>query len=282
MSAITLAHVSDPHFGAHDPAVAEALAGALRDARPDLVLVGGDFTQRARRGQYAAARAWLERIGLPYLATPGNHDIPLYDVLRRMRDPYGRYRAQIAPALDGEWRAPGALVAAVCTASPRRRVEGRVEPIQVERLAATLAEPEEPCARVLLTHHPLVTPPGQRERSFHGREELLEAAAAGGADLLLSGHRHVAHTGAWLHTTPSGREMVALWEPTACSSRLRGEANGFATIGVDADRIEITPWRLAGERFAPGPARAWARSGDGWAEAGEAAQAAASPGPLAR
>lgn len=281
MSAATLAHVSDQHFGAHDPDAAAALSRALREARPDVVLVGGDFTQRARRGQYAAARAWIEETGLPVLATPGNHDIPLYDVRRRMTDPFGRYRAAISPALEGEWRGPETLVAAVCTASPRRRVEGRVERVQLERLEAVLAEPGPPRAKVLLTHHPLVTPRGQRERSFHGREELLATAARGGVDLLLSGHRHVAHTGAWVHTAPGGRGMLALWEPTACSSRLRGEANGFATIGVDADRIEITPWLLAGDRFAPAPGGVWERSRAGWAAAGEP-QAAPGPGSLAR
>lgn len=281
MSATTLAHVSDPHFGAHDPRVAEVLSRALREAAPDLVLVGGDLTQRARRGQYARARAWLDGLGLPFLGVPGNHDIPLYDVLRRMTDPFGRYRASISADLEGEWRGPQTLVAAVCTASPRRRVEGRVEAAQLARLAGVLAEPGRPCVKVLLTHHPLVTPPGERERSFDGREELMRVAVEGGVDLLLSGHRHIAHEGPWVHTVGPDRGMLALWEPTACSSRLRGEANGFATIGLDADRIEITPWRLAGERFAPRAPGAWVRSEGAWVTVGEP-QPAASPGSPAR
>lgn len=281
MSATTLAHVSDPHFGAHDPRIAEALSHALRDAAPDLVLVGGDFTQRARRGQYAEARAWLDGLGLPFLGVPGNHDIPLYDVLRRMTDPFGRYRASISDDLEGDWRGPEALVAAVCTASPRRRVEGRVEAAQLARLAGLLAEPGPPRVKVLLTHHPLVTPPGERERSFHSREELMRIAIEGGVDLLLSGHRHVAGEGAWVHAVGPDRGMLALWEPTACSSRLRGEVNGFATIGLDADRIEITPWRLDGERFAPGEAGAWVRAEGAWVAAG-GPQPVASPGSPAR
>jgi len=281
VSATTLAHVSDPHFGAHDPRVAEVLSRALREAAPDLVLVGGDFTQRARRGQYARARAWLDGLGLPFLGVPGNHDIPLYDVLRRMTDPFGRYRASISADLEGEWRGPQALVAAVCTASPRRRVEGRVEAAQLARLSGVLAEPAPPRVKVLLTHHPLVTPPGERERSFHGREELMRVAVEGGVDLLLSGHRHIAHEGAWVHAVGPDRGMLALWEPTACSSRLRGEANGFATIGLDADRIEITPWRLYDERFAPGAPGAWARSEGAWVTVDEP-QPAASPGLPAR
>ncbi len=270
MSATRLAYVADLHFGADDLVVAGALAGALRADEPDLLLVGGDLTQRARPSQYADARAWLSSIGVPHLATPGNHDIPLYDVLRRIRDPFGRYRAAVAPHLEGTWRGPETLVAAICTASPRRRVEGRVEPAQVARLAAVLAEPAPPHAAILLTHHPLVVPPGQRARSFEGGAGLLTTATAGGVDLLLSGHRHLPHEGPWLHRTASGRRVVALWAATACSHRRRGEHNGYALIDAAADRLEITTCRWDGKRFVREPVSTWSRAADGWAFAATA------------
>ncbi len=267
MSATRLAHVADLHFGADDPVVGRALAAALREDEPALVLAGGDLTQRARRAQYVAAQGWLASLGAPVLATPGNHDIPLYDLRRRIADPFGRWRATIGADLEPVWRGPQALVAAVCTASPRRRIEGRVEPAQVARLAAVLAEPSPPRAAVLLTHHPLVAPPGERERSFEGGAGLLATAVAGGVDLLLSGHRHLAHDGPWLHATPAGRRVIALWAPTAVSHRRRGEENGYALIDVAADRIEISARRWDGERFAPAPPSVWVRAADGWAAA---------------
>ena len=79
--------------------IAEALIVSLRENRPDLVIVSGDLTQRARRSEFAEARTFLDRIAAPRLVIPGNHDVPLYNVFRRALAPFGRYESQIAPIL---------------------------------------------------------------------------------------------------------------------------------------------------------------------------------------
>ena len=97
--AITLAHLSDLHFGTEDWAMAARLLDDIAKLRPRLTVVSGDLTQRARRRQFAAARAYLDRLG-PLLVVPGNHDIPLYDVTRRVLSPMGRYRSMVTDELN--------------------------------------------------------------------------------------------------------------------------------------------------------------------------------------
>src|SRR3954453_20827658 len=75
----TIAHISDLHFGKVDPPVAEGLIADLAGRKPDLLVVSGDFTQRARARQYEDAAAFLRRLPTPQLVVPGNHDIPMYD-----------------------------------------------------------------------------------------------------------------------------------------------------------------------------------------------------------
>ncbi len=41
-------HLSDLHFGAHDPAIVTAVECRVDQEKPDLVVISGDFTQRAR------------------------------------------------------------------------------------------------------------------------------------------------------------------------------------------------------------------------------------------
>ena len=88
-----IAHLSDIHFGAHDEKIVAAAEAWLQKRRPDLVVISGDLTQRAREAQFRAASAWLNRLrsaGLEVLVIPGNHDVPLYDVVRRFASPLRR------------------------------------------------------------------------------------------------------------------------------------------------------------------------------------------------
>jgi 3',5'-cyclic AMP phosphodiesterase CpdA len=88
-----LIHLSDLHFGAHDPRLVEAVEQRIFEEKPDLVVVSGDFTQRARTEQFREACRFLERLregGHDVLAVPGNHDVPMYDRDRRFRSPLTR------------------------------------------------------------------------------------------------------------------------------------------------------------------------------------------------
>src|SRR5512139_230131 len=95
-----LLQVSDPHFGTEQAVVVDALAALARQQRPDLVVLSGDITQRARPAQFRAARAFADRLGAAVLAVPGNHDIPLFDLWTRLRRPYARYMAAFGTDLE--------------------------------------------------------------------------------------------------------------------------------------------------------------------------------------
>ena len=82
-----LCHVSDLHFGHHDTRVADALGADLIAQAPDLVVVSGDFTQVGTEAEFVAARAFLDGLGLPFFAVPGNHDVPARNVFRRLLQP---------------------------------------------------------------------------------------------------------------------------------------------------------------------------------------------------
>ena len=95
----TIVHLSDLHFGALDEALLPPLYEALSAAEPDLVAVSGDLTQRAKRREFEAARAFLAELRCPALVVPGNHDMPLYNVAARFFNPTKRYRRYITEGL---------------------------------------------------------------------------------------------------------------------------------------------------------------------------------------
>lgn len=75
-----LIHLSDLHFGATTPALLDPLCEMVAELAPDMVVVSGDLTQRARPAQFAQAAAFMARLPAPVLAIPGNHDVPLWNL----------------------------------------------------------------------------------------------------------------------------------------------------------------------------------------------------------
>src|SRR5687767_7475087 len=157
-----LIHLSDLHFGAHDARLVEAVEQRIDEEKPDLVVISGDFTQRARIDQFRDACRFLERLreaGHDVLAVPGNHDVPLYDVLRRFLSPLTRYRRFIDDELCPFHEMPRAAVLGINTARSLTFKDGRISHEQMEFIRGTFAKTDSNIMRVLVTHHPLFALP---------------------------------------------------------------------------------------------------------------------------
>src|SRR5437763_2204567 len=134
----TIAHISDVHFATENPAVVEGLLSDLKTIGPHLVAVSGDLTQRALRSEFAAARAFLERIPFPHVIVPGNHDIPLYDVGRRFLRPLHRYRRFITADLSPSYHDDEIAAVGVNTARSATWKNGRISLAQISALRTLL------------------------------------------------------------------------------------------------------------------------------------------------
>src|SRR4051794_21985707 len=169
-------HLSDLHFGAHDERLVEAVEWQADQLKPDLVVISGDFTQRARTEQFREACHFLERLresGYDVLGVPGNHDVPLYDVLRRFLSPLARYRRFIDDQLCPYIELAGAAVLGVNTARSLTFKDGRINRDQVEFIRNAFAHAPKDSIRVLVTHHPLLAlEVGNEVERAVGRHEL--------------------------------------------------------------------------------------------------------------
>jgi predicted MPP superfamily phosphohydrolase len=121
-----LLQISDTHFGTEQPQVVEALLALAALQRPELVVLSGDITQRARPAQFRAAKAFVERLGAPVLAIPGNHDIPLFDLWTRLTRPYARYAKVFGADLEPVHSSPDLLLVGVNTTRAWRHKNGEV------------------------------------------------------------------------------------------------------------------------------------------------------------
>ncbi|WP_414445312.1 metallophosphoesterase family protein [Burkholderia sp. 22PA0106] len=216
----TLLQISDPHFGAERPAAVEALVRLAAQLQPALVVMSGDLTQRARRGQFDAARAFVARLApLPVLAIPGNHDLPLFDLVSRWRRPYANYRRAFGAALEPEFDTPALLVLGVNTTRAARHAAGEISAAQVDRVARRLERAGPAQLRVAVVHQPIVAAdPTNRHDLLHGRDAALRRWADAGIDLVLGGHTHL--PGIW-PVAALARPVYGVQGGTAVSRRLR-------------------------------------------------------------
>lgn len=262
----TIAHISDLHFGKELPQVADALVIDLHAQAPALVVASGDFTQRARRAQFAAARDFLARLPQPQLLVPGNHDVPLYDVMRRFLRPLHRYRHYLAADCDPTFVDDEILVLGLNTARSFTWKNGR---ISVEQIAALESRLEHGGLRVkiVVTHHPFLPPPGDVGIDLVGRaERAMEVLDRCNVDLLLAGHLHRGYAGdIRTHYPAARRAMIAVQAGTAISHRLReGEANAYNVITLERKLITIDVRAWNGKAFASLRRTIYDRADNGW------------------
>ena len=127
----TIAHLSDLHFGRSDAAVADALSVHVRSLKPDVVVISGDLTQRAREREYQQAADFLRLLPSPQIIVPGNHDVPLHNVVARLRSPLDFYRRYISDDLAPYYRDEEIAVLGINTARSLTWKNGRISREQV-------------------------------------------------------------------------------------------------------------------------------------------------------
>jgi 3',5'-cyclic AMP phosphodiesterase CpdA len=265
----TLVHISDLHFGRVDEALLAPLASAIEAAGPDVLAISGDLTQRAREAQFRAAAAYLRRLPGPQIVVPGNHDVPLYDVLRRFLSPLARFRRHISAEEFPAFVDDELAVVGLNTARSLTFKGGRINREQVAAVAQRFAGLPEAVTRIVVTHHPFELPAQGDEGDLVGRATMaMEAFAGCGVDVFLSGHLHHSHVGDTAQRYRiDGYAALVIQAGTATSTRGRGEANAFNVLRIEGDALALATWQWQPARgaFAAVAHRDFAyESGRGW------------------
>ena len=264
----TIAHISDLHFGRVNKLIPSALRDALIAARPDIVVVSGDLTQRARTREFRAARMFLDSLPFRKLVVPGNHDVPLYDVRARWLSPLTKYRSLINDDLDPFYCDAEIAVQGINTARSLTFKNGRINRLQIERTCQRLGEAGADVTRVVVTHHPFDAPGLDGNTGLVGRAKLaVSSFAKCQVDMILSGHLHVGHTGDWARRYPAqGYSALLIQAGTATSSRYRDESNSWNLIRIEHPTVKVERhvWNADTQAFAISLAQDFVRGPEGW------------------
>lgn len=253
-----LLHVSDPHFGTEQAPVVEALDRLARELAPDVMVLSGDITQRARRDQFDAARRFVDALAIEHkIVIPGNHDIPLFDLWTRLVDPYGRFRRVFGAELEPTLETATLCLLAVRTTRRRRHKHGQVDAEQIERVAVRMRDASSAQLRVVVVHQPMHVPrPQDEENLLRNAEAAARAWSAAGVDLVLGGHIHLPYVLPMSQRYPGlERELWCVQAGTAVSSRVRWEAPNSVNLiehepGASVCRVIRHDFDAGEQRFA--------------------------------
>lgn len=249
---LTILHLSDLHFGPrYLPEIGEELLRTAVRLDPDIIVISGDFTQRAKRRQFEEARAFLDRLPeKPTVVTLGNHDIPLYRVHERIFSPVALYREYISDELDAVLVRDDAVIVSLDSTSPLRSItNGRLSRRQLDFAADAFRAAPEGATRIVVTHHNLAPAPDFEGGSImHGARRILTRFVEIGVELVLSGHLHRAYSASsfdLVEKHPPGHGVRIIQAGTATSSRGRGRErnrNSFNLVRLDDGAIRVTPY----------------------------------------
>jgi 3',5'-cyclic AMP phosphodiesterase CpdA len=265
----TVFHVSDLHFGR--PAVPEqieAIESIIQRDKFDVVAVSGDFSQRARSGEFQRAAVFLrdaQKVSKT-IAVPGNHDVAWWHApfgIGRPEKLYENYSKFISSDLEPVLRVPGATFVGINTSHgvTLRTLTWNVRDIsiigdirreQFKRAEAAFRKTPPGDARVIVMHHNPVKGVLSQRHGLKKTTKILGAFAKMGVDLVLCGHDHQES----VHYIEHTRKGTVISTAGTVSSRSRGgRPSSVNVIRILPREIEVTTriWSDSRKTFVPGP-----------------------------
>jgi 3',5'-cyclic AMP phosphodiesterase CpdA len=250
-----IAHVSDIHVGAHDDLALAGLADDLHAAEVDATVVTGDLTMRARGREFVRAREVLERFPKPTMVLIGNHDVPLTNLVRRLRSPYAKFRAGLVDELDPLLDLGTVRIQGLGSMPRWRWKSGRVSDRQAGLIRAVFCDAPPGTVRVVALHHP---PSSSSWESLAGGGEFERALVDAEVDVVLAGHTHVPAVRVLeVGLPPRTRSVVEVVAGTATSHRTRGAARSWSLVEFGGGAVTVVEHTARGWGWDVGPARSF-------------------------
>lgn len=272
MTPVTIAHLSDLHFGRDaDLGQIDALEAVIPGLRPAAIVISGDLSQRARHGEFQAALRFSKtmRQAAPTLVIPGNHDVEWwrspFGLLGRERR-YRKYRRYFGPELSPTLQIPGAVFASVLTSHGvsfgsmtwnlnDMAVKGHLPSSEITRAARYFASAPAGSVRIVVMHHNLLRGAISGRMGLARWRRAQTELRATGAELVLCGHDHQESCGELENAFVVG---TAGTHTDRCRG---GRASAFNWIAIDDGSISIQHyrWDAPAARFQPSDLERFAR-----------------------
>ncbi len=202
-----IVHLSDIHFGGvANLAYVRGVEEIMPQLDPSVIVLSGDLSQRARHGEFQAARNFiraLERTA-PVYVVPGNHDVqwwwrPLIPFGAKAK--YRKYTRYFGPVPASALSLPDVLVTNALTShgiawgslTPNLRdlaVKGHLPKDEMVRVKRTFDQADPVQLRVLVVHHNVLRGDLSNRMGLARWKQAQQRIVDSGVDIVLCGHDH--------------------------------------------------------------------------------------------
>ncbi len=246
----TIVHLSDLHFGTEDPEIVESLWNDIGSLGADVLVVSGDLTQRSRTRQFLAAKSFLDRFTIPMVVIPGNHDIPLYNIIKRLRKPFKRFKFFIAGEDFPQYEDEEVSIVGVNSVRSRRWKSGRISEEQIRKLKNIFREKDSSLIKLLAVHHNLVFSEEDENRKKQIRTaSVLRELTDSRIDLILMGHDHRTFIAGLPEPESPSFDSILIQAGTAVSRRTRAEKNSYNVLRILDHKLGVESRSFSGTEF---------------------------------
>lgn len=234
-----IAHISDLHFGNHLPNVLEAFLRDLNQKKPDIIIVSGDITQRAKAYQFKLVQEFLSQISGKILAVPGNHDIPFYNIFNRIVRPLHSYQRYIGANYKSALKTDDITILGVSSVNPHKAIDGKLTSKTLMQINQFFNE-DNKNVNLLFFHHNFDHIEGLH-KPLENEDQFLNYLITSNIDVVCTGHLHYAHVGFIKKT--NNKLCLILHAGSLLCGRSKDGLNSYFLIDVDSPQCSVD-WRV--------------------------------------
>lgn len=239
-------HLSDLHFGTERSGVVPTLIEEIHRLQPDIVVISGDLTQRARQRQYRLAQSFLKEVSrYQLLCVPGNHDISLYNLFERLFFTFRKYKKWITPHLCSSIVYNNVALLGINSVTPYKPMGGYVSKQQLELVVNFFQKQPVDKIKIVVMHHNLIR--SERHKIINASEDIIKVFAECNINLVLSGHIHYACI-ELLKRNFLKKNMYIITAGTATSTRTIAP-NSFNILECKESQFTLTVKSLEHQQF---------------------------------
>lgn len=231
-----IAHISDLHFGMHNPDIIEPFIDDCALLKPELLIISGDLTQRGKAEQFQQLSAFLASITIPQLIVPGNHDIPMHNPLMRFCHPFKQFKMYISSELEVSYENDEVNILGINSVTPYKLKDGALSIKSLTRIKNHFSA-HSTQLNILFFHHNLKYFSGMHH-PLNNAAEFLEYLKESPIHLVCTGHLH--YSNLKLIPKRQGSPCALLHAGSLCCQRTKDENNSFYFINIERLHCSIT------------------------------------------